>query len=80
MELLNEDRQRELIAQPESGMGYQDVAIELRNGETRYGTALNAEYSIRESLRACWGELASHLSACSCWSERSSAWAKRFFR
>ena len=43
MELLNEDRQRELIAQPESGMGYQDVAIELRNGETRYGTAFNAE-------------------------------------
>jgi hypothetical protein len=44
MELLNEDRQRELIAQPESGMGYQDVAIELRNGETRYGTAFNAEF------------------------------------
>jgi hypothetical protein len=44
MELLNEDRQRELIAQPESGMGCQDVAIELRNGETRYGTAFNAEF------------------------------------
>lgn len=44
MELLNEDRQRELIAQPESGMGYQNVAIELRNGETRYGTAFNAEF------------------------------------
>ena len=44
MELLNEDRQRELIAQPESGMGYQNIAIELRNGETRYGTAFNAEF------------------------------------
>ena len=44
MELLNEGRQRELIAQPESGMGYQNVAIELRNGETRYGTAFNAEF------------------------------------
>jgi hypothetical protein len=44
MELLNEDWQRELIAQPESGMGYQDVAIKLRNGETRYGTAFNAQF------------------------------------
>lgn len=44
MELLNEGRQMELIAQPESGMGYQNVAIELRNGETRYGTAFNAEF------------------------------------
>ncbi|HEY4273617.1 MAG TPA: hypothetical protein VGM65_16575 [Candidatus Udaeobacter sp.] len=44
MELLNEDRRRELIAQSESGMGYQDVSIELRNGETRYGTAFNAEF------------------------------------
>jgi len=44
MELLNEDLQRELIAQPESGMGYQNVAIKLRNGETRYGTAFNAEF------------------------------------
>lgn len=44
MELLNEDRQRELVTQPESGMGYQNVAIELRNGETRYGTAFNAEF------------------------------------
>lgn len=44
MELLNEGRQRELIAQPESGMGYQNVAIELRNGETRYGTTFNAEF------------------------------------
>ena len=44
MELLNEDRQSELIAQPESGMGYQNVAIKLRNGETRYGTAFNAEF------------------------------------
>jgi hypothetical protein len=43
MELLNEDLQRGLIAQPESGMGYQNVAIELRNGETRYGAAFNAE-------------------------------------
>jgi hypothetical protein len=25
-------------------MGYQNVAIELRNGETRYGTAFNAEF------------------------------------
>ena len=44
MELLNEGRQRELIAQSESGMGYQNVAIELRNGETRYGTTFNAEF------------------------------------
>ena len=44
MELLNEDLQTELIAQPESGMGYQNVAIELRNGETRHGTAFNAEF------------------------------------
>lgn len=44
MELLNEDRQRELIAQPESGMGYQNVAVELRNGEVRHGIAFNAEF------------------------------------
>jgi hypothetical protein len=44
VELLNEDRQRELLAQPESGMGYQAVEITLRNGENRYGTAFNAEY------------------------------------
>jgi len=44
MELLNEDLQRELIGQPESGMGYQNVAIELRNGETRHGTTFNAEF------------------------------------
>ena len=44
MELLNEDWQKELIAQPESGMGYQNLAIELRNGETRHGTAFNAEF------------------------------------
>ena len=44
MELLNEDLQRELIAQPESGMGYQNVAIELRNGEVRHGTGYNAEF------------------------------------
>jgi hypothetical protein len=44
MELLNEERQRELIAQPESGMGYQNLAIELRTGEVRYGTAFNAEF------------------------------------
>src|SRR6201987_631871 len=44
MQLLNEDRQKELIAQPESGMGYQNLAIELRNGETRHGTAFNAEF------------------------------------
>jgi hypothetical protein len=44
MELLNENLQRELTAQPESGMGYQNVAVELRNGETRYGTAFNAEF------------------------------------
>jgi hypothetical protein len=44
MELLDEERQRELIAQPESGMGYQDVAVKLRNGVTRHGTAFNAEF------------------------------------
>ena len=44
MDLLNENLQTELIAQPESGMGYQNVAIELRNGETRYGAAFNAEF------------------------------------
>jgi hypothetical protein len=46
MELLNEDRQRELLAQPESGMGYQIVEITLRNGESRRGTAFNGEYLI----------------------------------
>lgn len=52
MELLNEDWQRELLAQPESGMGYQLVEITLRNGESRRGTAFNGEYLIfpEESL------------------------------
>jgi hypothetical protein len=52
MELLNEERQRELLGQPESGMGYQNVEITLRNGETRRGTVFNGEYLIysRESL------------------------------
>jgi len=52
MELLNEDRQRELLEQPESGMGYQTVEITLRNGESRRGTAFNSEYLIysEESL------------------------------
>ena len=44
MELLNEDWQKELTAQPESGVGYQNVAVKLRNGETRHGTAFNAEF------------------------------------
>jgi len=44
VELLNENQQSELIAQPESGMGYQNVAIKLRNGEMRHGTAFNAEF------------------------------------
>jgi hypothetical protein len=43
MELLNEERQRELLEQPESGMGYQTVEVTLRNGESRRGTAFNAE-------------------------------------
>ena len=46
MELLNEDRQRELLAQPESGMGYQSVEVTLRNGESRHGTVFNTEYLI----------------------------------
>jgi hypothetical protein len=52
MELLNEERQRELLEQPESGMGYQTVEITLRNGESRHGTAFNSEYLIysEESL------------------------------
>ena len=44
MELLNEDRQRELLSQPESGMGYQNVTIMLRDGEERRGIAFNTEY------------------------------------
>lgn len=44
MELLNEDRQRELLAQPESGMGYQTVEVVLRDGKSRRGTAFNTEY------------------------------------
>ena len=43
MELLNEDRQNELLAQPESGMGYQIVDIMLRDGSVRRGTAFNGE-------------------------------------
>ena len=46
MELLNEDRQRELLGQPESGMGYQSVEITLRDGESRLGTVFNTEYLI----------------------------------
>jgi hypothetical protein len=44
MELLNEDRQRELRAQPESGMGYQIVEVALRDGKSRRGAAFNTEY------------------------------------
>ena len=44
MELLNEDRQSELLSQPESGMGYQNVTIMLRGGEERRGTVFNTEY------------------------------------
>ena len=44
MELLDEDRQRELLAKPESGMGYQNVEVTLRNRESRRGTVFNAEY------------------------------------
>jgi hypothetical protein len=44
MELLNEDRQSELLAQPESGMGYQIVDVVLRSGERRRGTAFNGEF------------------------------------
>jgi hypothetical protein len=81
MELLNEDWQRELIAQPELGMGYQDVAIKLRDGETRYGTAFNAEFLLySENQRRFWRGLANHPSDCSCWRKSNSAWAKRFFR
>ena len=46
MELLNEHRQRELLGQPESGMGYQSVEITLRDGESRLGTVFNTEYLI----------------------------------
>jgi len=44
MELLKEDRQSELLSQPESGMGYQNVTIMLRGGEERRGTVFNTEY------------------------------------
>jgi hypothetical protein len=44
MELLNEDRQSELLAQPESGMGYQIVDVVLRDGKKRRGTAFNGEF------------------------------------
>jgi hypothetical protein len=44
MELLNEHRQRELLVQPESGMGYQTVEVKLRDGETVRATAFNTEY------------------------------------
>jgi hypothetical protein len=44
MEFLNEDRQREPLAQPESGMGYQTVEVVLRDGKSRRGTAFNTEY------------------------------------
>src|SRR3979411_515535 len=52
MELLNEERQRELLEQPESGMGYQTVEITLRSGESLHGPAFNSEYLIysEESL------------------------------
>lgn len=41
MELLNQDRQKELLAQPESGMGYQTVEVVLRGGENLRGTVFN---------------------------------------
>ena len=44
MELLNEDRQRELLAQPESRMGYQRVEVFLRDGNSRLGTVFSTEY------------------------------------
>lgn len=52
MELLNEDWQSELLAQPESGMGYQIVDIVLRDGSARRGTAFNGEVLVdsEESL------------------------------
>jgi hypothetical protein len=44
MELLNKDRQKELLAQPESGMGYQTVDVVMRKGENLRGTVFNTEY------------------------------------
>lgn len=44
MELLNKERQEELLAQPESGMGYQIVDVVTLKGETLRGTVFNAEY------------------------------------
>lgn len=44
MELLNEDRQKELLAQPESGMGYQTVEVVLHNGKILRGTVFNTAY------------------------------------
>jgi len=46
MELLTEDRQKELLAQPESGMGYQTVEVVLRDGKSLHGTVFNTEYLI----------------------------------
>ncbi|HEX8489501.1 MAG TPA: hypothetical protein VF626_00660 [Chthoniobacterales bacterium] len=44
MELLKEDRQSELLAQPESGMGYQIVDVVFRDGKRHRGTAFNGEF------------------------------------
>lgn len=44
MELLNKERQKELLAQPESGMGYQTVDVVLRDDKKLRGTVFNTEY------------------------------------
>jgi hypothetical protein len=46
MELLNEVLQNELLIQPETGMGYQDVEIVLKNGDIHRGTVFNSEYLV----------------------------------
>jgi hypothetical protein len=49
MELLSESLEHMLLDQPESGMGFQFVEAELKNGERQKGTVFNAEYFLRRS-------------------------------
>lgn len=65
MELLNEDLQRELIAQPESGMGYQMLRsnYEMAKRVMEQRTTLSS-YFIRESRLTFWRKLANRRSDC----------------
>src|SRR5438128_6354019 len=44
MELLRENHQRSLLDQPESGMGFQVVRVQRKDGSLQEGTVFNAEY------------------------------------